>query len=130
MGNNIFHVVLKHKIYEWCLDIIFRHIVRNFPSKAPHIPQIGEKYVSIQHVNLEETYFNCTVVDPAGLDEYDLLDDTEKQDVKFAISFKRSVYISEGEEIEIYDENDENNDAGDGLQYFVTIDMKHLVFKQ
>lgn len=129
MSNEIFHITIKHKIYEWCIDVVFNYIFKNFPSKAKRVPHIGEKYVSIHHINIDEIYFNCTIVDPKKLEDYDLMDDIEIADMIFAISYKKAIYNTEdGEEIEIFDSSKDEEDRG--YQYFLTDDMEYLEFKQ
>ena len=49
MQNNMIFIAIKHKIYEICIDVIFRNIANNFPKKAYRIPSIGETYSSISY---------------------------------------------------------------------------------
>lgn len=126
MNNDIFHITIKHKIYEWCIDVIFKHIFRNFPRKAKRIPMVGEKYIYIKHLDINETYYNCTIVDSNVLIDYDLLEESEKKDIVFAIKYKKLLYITdEHEAIEIFADNED-----EGYQYFIDEDMPYLKFKQ
>jgi len=129
MNTEIFKITIKHKVYEWCIDIIFKHILKNFPSKARRIPEAGEKYVYIREPMIDETYYNCLIIDPKKLEDYNLLDEEEKQDLVFAIKYKRLIYKDEdGEVIEIFGDGDDAEN--DGFQYFTTSDMEILEFKQ
>ena len=129
MSNEIFKITIKHKIYEWCIDVVFKHIIRNFPSQNTRVPKIGEKYVYIRHNDIEETYYNCRIVDPKSLEDYDLLDKDEKTGLVFATSYKKLLYrTDEGEDIEVYGE--EEGDESEGYQYFIVDDMPYLEFKQ
>ena len=132
MNNEIFHVAIKHKVYEWCIDVIFKHIVRNFPQKARRVPKVGEKYIYIKEPTIEETYYNCLIIEPSELEDYDLLDEAEKQDLVFAIRYKTLIYrTEEGEEIEVStDEDNDDEEKEDGFQYFTTTEMETLIFKQ
>jgi hypothetical protein len=129
MSSEIFKITIKHTVYEWCIDIIFKHILKNFPSTSRRIPEIGEKYVYIRELTIDETYYNCLIIDPKKIDDYNLLDEEEKQDLVFAIMYKRLIYKDEeGGVVEIF--GDGETATNDGFQYFTTSDMEVLEFKQ
>lgn len=53
---------LKHYIYEMCIDVAFRSLIRNFNVKnASDIPHVGDFYRTVSHIYADEYYNNCTI---------------------------------------------------------------------
>jgi hypothetical protein len=115
--DNILKVILKHHIYEACINVCFNHIIKNFNSDKKRIPAPGEVFVSIQDKENEDIYFNCKIIDKKDLEEYDAFVEFQKRNFAFAFEFDRSEY-----EGEVISEN--------GQEYFTYRDMEFLVFEQ
>lgn len=132
VSNEIFKIIFKHKLYEFCIDIIFKHILRNFPSDVRRIPEVGEKYTYIRETVINEKYYNCVVISPEKLEDYNLLDEEEQNDLAFAITYKKLVYNDDdGNIIEIFGDSDNitKNGTRDGYQYFTFSEMDILEFR-
>jgi len=58
---------VKHCIYDFCIDIFFNRVSRNFKnSRSNKLPKAGEFYSRVVHKYDDETYHNCIVT---GLEE-------------------------------------------------------------
>lgn len=131
VSNEIFKITFKHTLYEFCIDIIFKHILRNFPSEVRRVPEIGERYTYIRETVINETYCNCLVINPQKLEDYGLLDEEERNDLAFAITYEKLIYRDEdGNIIEIFGDGNGKNGISEGSQYFTTAEMEILEFKQ
>lgn len=69
------------------------------------------------------------MIHPEKLEDYNLLDEEERRDLAFAITYKRLIYNDEdGNTIEIFGDGDKNTE--DGFQYFTMDEIEILEFKQ
>ena len=114
-NDNILKVVLKHHIYEMCINVCFSQLKNNFKSDKKRIPEPGEKFACIHDKVNDDIYFNCAVIRITDCEIYKDFTDSEKRELAFAISFDRSEY--DGQTI---NEND--------IEYFTYGDMENLVF--
>jgi len=115
MNTDIIKTAIKHTIYEFCINIFFDNIVKNFPKKSKRVPEIGERFVKVIDKVNGESYFKCTIIDPKTMDYYDEMEEHEKKDVLMAMYFKWSEF--EGDVID-----------RDESQYFSFEEFKDLKF--
>ena len=89
MKTDIITVLLKHKIYEFCIDVCFRSISRNFKfSSNIRIPSVGETFEMIYDKENDDIYYRCKVIDHKTMDCYKEFTIDEKESMAFAISYK------------------------------------------
>ena len=115
MNNDILKTVVKHTIYEFCIDVFFKHIANNFPKTKKRVPAIGEKFVKILDRFNRETYFQCLIIEPKSMEYYDELDEAIKDRILIAVRFSWNEF--DGEVIERNEE-----------QYFTEVEFEELVF--
>lgn len=57
-------IAVKHFVYDFCIDLIFKRIVSNFNSnRITGLPKKGEFYSRVSHNTDDEHYHNCVVTE-------------------------------------------------------------------
>jgi hypothetical protein len=52
---------LKHFIYDICIDVAFRNVIKNFKSKDSSILKVGDFFRMVSHIYADECYYNCII---------------------------------------------------------------------
>jgi len=58
----MFKIAVKHFLYDFCIDLIFKSIKANFNNNTSNkFPKVGEYYSRVSHKYDDENYRNCIV---------------------------------------------------------------------
>lgn len=94
----MFDIILKHKIYESCINVFFDNLMKNFPVKQ-FVPKIGDKFSVITDLETGDTFYNCTIIDKTDLHYYDDLvehyEDVELDINEVAFGVRYQSYVDE-----------------------------------
>jgi len=56
-------LVLRHAIYDVCLDVMFNKINFNLFAGKRAVPKVGDYFTRVSHVTLDEHYFGCIITE-------------------------------------------------------------------
>jgi len=107
--------LLKHKIFESCIDVFFDNAMRNFDIAKKH-PNIGDRYSIIYDSYTGDTFYNCEIISIKDLtfyedlvDKYNDEDGLELNDIAFGIRYTK--YTDPYDTVEQFDGYDSDGET-------------------
>ena len=94
----IFTLFIKYIICDYCINLYFNTINKNFPINETIFPTVGSKFVAIHDSINDDHYIDCIVIAIKNMEFYQ--DENIKMS-KMVFAFKYSRYEYDGELIEI-----------------------------
>jgi hypothetical protein len=118
--------LLKHRIYESCIDVFFDTLMKNFNISKSY-PRIGDRYSVIYDAVVGDTFYDCIIVPIEQLSFYEDLRDSYRDqgmninDLAFGIRYSK--YVDELGEIEGFPEYESYGETS-----FAHAELEDIVF--
>lgn len=117
-------IALKHYMYELAIDTFFDRISANFP-KQRILPVIGQSYSKIVDPDLNEAFYDCTIIPISELSYYeDLVESSNEEgfdmdELAFGIRYKGYEDLDDPMESDRYEEYEETHFEKDEIDYLI-----------